>query len=138
MRLSSLFTGLRRQKPPRSEIWPIHNDLVAAETRLRKLRRGFQRVSRRWDRPIKLRKLYRTVTIAAIVATASFALTWYFLTSPWPLIPTVKHLAAFPNCGATRLVGLAPAYMRQPGYWTHNDRDGDGIACEPYRPPLRH
>ncbi len=130
MRLSSLFTGLRRQKPPRPKIWPIHNNLVVAETRLQNLKRGFQRISRRWDRPVKLRKLYRTVTIAAIAATAGFALTWYFLTSPWPLIPTFKHLAAFPNCNAARLVGLAPAYMGQPGYWAHNDRDGDGIACE--------
>jgi hypothetical protein len=138
MRLLSLFTGLRRQKPPRPKIWPIHNNSVAAETRLRKLKRRFQRISRRWDRPIKLRKLYRTVTIAAIAATAGFALTWYFLTSPWPLVPTLKHLAAFPNCDAARLVGLAPAHMGQPGYWVHNDRDGDGIACERYRPPLRH
>jgi hypothetical protein len=135
MRLSSLFTGSRRQEPATPKIWPIHNDPVAAETRLRKLKRGFQRVSRRWDRPIKLRKLYRTLTIAAIIATASFALTWYFLTSPWPLFPTLKHLAAFPNCHAARLVGLAPAYKGQPGYWAHNDRDNDGTACERYRPP---
>jgi Excalibur calcium-binding domain len=138
MRLSSLFTGLRRQKPRRPEISPIHNDLVAAETRLRKLKHDFQRISRRWDRPAELRKFYRTVTIAAIAATAGFALTWYFLTSPWSLVPTLKHLAAFPNCDAARLVGLAPAYKGQPGYWAHNDRDGDGIACERYRPPSRH
>ena len=133
MRLSSLFTGSRRQKPATPKIWPIHNDPVAAETRLRKLKRGFQRVSRRWDRPFRLRRLYRTVAIAAIAITASFALTWYFLTSPWPPIPTLKHVAAFPNCEAARLVGLAPTFKGQPGYWVRNDRDRDGIACEPYR-----
>jgi hypothetical protein len=135
MRLSSLFAQLRRQKPQRPEIWPIHNDSIAAETRLRKLKDGFERVSDRWDRPIKRRKLYRAVMIAAIAATAGIALTWYFLTSPWPLIPTLKHLAAFPGCDAARFVGLAPAYRGQPGYWARHDRDRDGIACEWYRPP---
>ncbi|UVF22038.1 excalibur calcium-binding domain-containing protein [Microvirga terrae] len=43
-----------------------------------------------------------------------------------------KHIAAVPNCSAARLVGLAPAYKGQPGYWPWHDRDGDNWACEPY------
>jgi hypothetical protein len=44
----------------------------------------------------------------------------------------LRHLAAFPNCTAARLVGLAPARPGQPGYWPTHDADGDGIACEPW------
>jgi Excalibur calcium-binding domain len=29
-------------------------------------------------------------------------------------------------------MGRAPAYRGQPEYRSHLDRDGDGIACEPY------
>ena len=45
----------------------------------------------------------------------------------------MKHLTAFPNCGATRAVGLAPAVKGQPGYWRRHDRDRDGVACEVWR-----
>ena len=41
--------------------------------------------------------------------------------------------AAFPNCAAARAAGAAPIMAGQPGYGRHIDRDGDGIACEPYR-----
>ena len=40
---------------------------------------------------------------------------------------------AFPNCAAARAAGAAPIMAGQPGYGPHLDRDGDGIACEPYR-----
>lgn len=36
----------------------------------------------------------------------------------------------YPNCAAARAAGAAPIYRGQPGYGTHLDRDGDGIACE--------
>lgn len=41
---------------------------------------------------------------------------------------------AYPNCAAARAAGDAPVRRGQPGYGAHLDRDGDGIACEPYRP----
>lgn len=31
------------------------------------------------------------------------------------------------------MAGKAPLLAGQPGYAAHLDRDGDGIACEPYR-----
>jgi hypothetical protein len=37
------------------------------------------------------------------------------------------------NCDAARAAGAAPIRRGQPGYGPHLDRDGDGIACEPYR-----
>jgi hypothetical protein len=47
----------------------------------------------------------------------------------------LRHLAAAPNCNAARAADLAPAQRGEPGYWPMNDRDGDGVACEPYRAP---
>jgi hypothetical protein len=39
----------------------------------------------------------------------------------------------YENCAAARAAGAAPIYAGQPGYASHLDRDGDGVACEPYR-----
>jgi hypothetical protein len=125
---------------PKKSLQPdiVHNDIAGAEKRLRKLKRSFSTVSRRWDRPIRLRELYRTVLFAAVVAISTFAVVWYLVSSPWRLVVTLKHLAAFPNCDAAEAVGLAPTRRGQPGYWGHNDADGDGVACEPPKWRLRH
>lgn len=34
---------------------------------------------------------------------------------------------------SARAAGAAPIRIGEPGYGPHLDRDGDGIACEPYR-----
>jgi len=101
MRLKSLITGMR-------PIWRTHEDPDAAK-RLSRLRRGFHTVSRGWDRAIRRRMFYRAAALWLVGAVGAFAVTWYFLNSPWPIVPTLKHLAAFPNCDAARLVGLAPS-----------------------------
>ncbi|RGN75785.1 calcium-binding protein, partial [Bacillus cereus] len=36
----------------------------------------------------------------------------------------------YKNCAAVRTAGKAPLYKGQPGYSSHLDRDGDGVACE--------
>jgi hypothetical protein len=46
---------------------------------------------------------------------------------------TIYASMHIPNCTTARALGLAPAYRGEPGYRAHLDRDGDGIACEPYR-----
>lgn len=38
------------------------------------------------------------------------------------------------GCNSARAAGTAPIYASEPGYRTDMDGDGDGIACEPYRP----
>ncbi|PFK45207.1 excalibur calcium-binding domain-containing protein [Bacillus cereus] len=38
--------------------------------------------------------------------------------------------AYYINCAAVRAAGKAPLHKGQPGYSSHLDRDGDGIACE--------
>lgn len=40
---------------------------------------------------------------------------------------------AYRNCSEARAAGAAPIRRGEPGYGEHLDRDGDGIACEPYR-----
>lgn len=40
---------------------------------------------------------------------------------------------SYRNCKEARAAGAAPIYRGQPGYGSHMDGDGDGIACEPYR-----
>lgn len=39
----------------------------------------------------------------------------------------------FGSCAAARAAGAAPMRRGDPGYSPRLDRDGDGIACEPYR-----
>jgi hypothetical protein len=74
--------------------------------------------------------------IAALAAIVAFAVVWGLGSSPWPVTTTLRHIASAPNCGFARFVGLAPARRGEPGYWKRHDRDGDGIACEPW-PPRR-
>jgi len=37
------------------------------------------------------------------------------------------------RCDDARAAGAAPIRRGQPGYRPELDRDGDGVACEPYR-----
>lgn len=50
-----------------------------------------------------------------------------------PVTAVSSSRGAFRNCAAAREAGAAPLYRGQPGYGAHMDRDGDGVACEPYR-----
>lgn len=36
----------------------------------------------------------------------------------------------YKNCTAARNAGVTPLYASDPGYGSHLDRDGDGVACE--------
>ena len=40
--------------------------------------------------------------------------------------------AYYRYCSDARSAGVAPLYRNQPGYRDALDRDGDGVACEPY------
>jgi hypothetical protein len=52
---------------------------------------------------------------------------------PVPPIPSRTPGRYFRNCTEARAAGAAPLRIGEPGYAPHLDRDGDGIACEPYR-----
>ena len=98
-----------------------------------KLIRRFWVVPGRHYRATELRRFYRSaIVVAPLAAIGGLVLGWASMSIPWPLVPTVKHLAAFPNCDAVRWLGLAPARKGEPSYWSRHDRDQDGIACEPW------
>jgi hypothetical protein len=124
---------IRTRAHKRPVLWPVHSDVAAAETRAHGLRRRFRKISRRWERP-DWRRQWKYPAIAFVGAVLA---TTYLLNSPWPVGLTLRHLVAFTNCDGARTVGLAPARRGEPGYWSHNDADNDGIACEPYRRALR-
>jgi endonuclease YncB( thermonuclease family) len=53
---------------------------------------------------------------------------------PRPTEPaTFATTTSFRSCAEARAAGAAPIYRGQPGYAPRLDRDGDGVACEPYR-----
>ncbi len=47
-----------------------------------------------------------------------------------PVDPSPAEEAYYANCTAARQAGAAPIRRGEPGYGSHLDRDGDGIACE--------
>ncbi|WP_230531352.1 excalibur calcium-binding domain-containing protein [Microvirga roseola] len=103
----------------------------APDRELQSLQRRFRAISCRFYRKAALQRLCRRVRVWALVAVGVLALTGTAMSvSPWPLLATVKHLAAFPTCGIARMMGVAPAYHGRPGYWSHHDRNSNGRACE--------
>lgn len=46
--------------------------------------------------------------------------------------PTTAQDVYYANCDEARAAGDAPLYAGDPGYSSDLDRDGDGVACEPY------
>jgi Excalibur calcium-binding domain len=73
------------------------------------------------------------VGVAAFAALALGALLYPAVQNlRWPLTVALRHVAAAPNCAAARVMGLAPAWRGQPGYYPQHDADRDGIACEPW------
>lgn len=46
--------------------------------------------------------------------------------------PTEDQYVYYDNCDEARAAGAAPLHRGDPGYRSGLDRDGDGMACEPY------
>ncbi len=107
-----------------------------AERRERVLRRRFEAVSSGIERRQRWRaRRKRLLIFLAIAALFAAVVVEAFRRSEWPVLMTLRHIAAFPNCDAARAVGLAPSARGAPGYYRHLDADDDGIACEPFRRP---
>jgi endonuclease YncB( thermonuclease family) len=66
--------------------------------------------------------------IAADKATPDFQCTPAPKPNPHPA--PEQQSAYYENCTAAREAGAAPVYRGDPGYGSHLDRDGDGVACE--------
>ncbi|KIL73734.1 excalibur calcium-binding domain-containing protein [Bacillus badius] len=45
-------------------------------------------------------------------------------------LETQQENVYYKNCAAVRAAGAAPIYRGDPGYGSHLDREGDGVACE--------
>ncbi len=52
---------------------------------------------------------------------------------PTPQSRTTPTGRRYDSCSEVRAAGKAPLRRGQPGYGSHLDRDGDGVACEPTR-----
>lgn len=65
-------------------------------------------------------KLRMTLVLAATAAA-------------WAASVPAAEAQTYPSCAAARAAGAAPLRRGQAGYSTRLDRDGDGVACEPYR-----
>jgi hypothetical protein len=113
----------------------------------------FRRLNRQYRR-YKLREYLRRFGLPALAAATSCAAVWAFLSfeslpgltsiaspevrvwppgSSGPASPPVSVRqggGSFRNCAAARAAGAAPIRRGQPGYASHLDADGDGIACE--------
>ncbi len=68
------------------------------------------------------------VVIGAVAAGVTYG--GLMRLSPWPQGDTLRHVAAAPSCTFANLVGLAPSYRGEPGYYARLDADSDGISCE--------
>lgn len=126
----------------RHSLWgaPKHWDRpgYGRERRTRNLKRRFAAVTAAIERPAQRRWLARQLVFIALVSAVAFVGTYMVMErSPWPPGLTLRHIAAAPNCDAARMTGLAPARRGEPGYYGRHDRDGDGIACEPWHPLTR-
>lgn len=64
------------------------------------------------------------------LVTLSLTVSIYIRTSPYERTDALRHLAALAGCDTAQAMGLAPAAKGQIGYHAHNDKNGDGIACE--------
>ena len=78
------------------------------------------------------RRFHRAARWWILIALGLAILGWGLTrVTQWPLVTSIKHLAAFPACDLAGAAALAPASEGQPGYWRHLDKDADGVACEP-------
>jgi hypothetical protein len=114
--------------------WRVHHGRDP-EKQLRNLHGRFRAISRRLDRTAASRRVGRAarraaIGVALLVIAIGVSSALVMELSPWPVMTTIRHLAAGPNCDAARLVSVAPAVRGQPGYWLRHDADSDGIACE--------
>ena len=50
--------------------------------------------------------------------------------APPPATPDLPAAVYYKSCAAARAAGVTPLHRGDPGYGSHLDRDGDGIACE--------
>lgn len=109
-------SGLAVALPDFSDVY------VDAEARSKALRLGI------WAGEFQMPRDYRAANpVAPPVAQRAVALR------PRRIAAPAVAAAYFKNCAHARAAGAAPLYRGRSGYRPELDRDGDGVACEPYR-----
>ena len=71
-----------------------------------------------------------TTQVADLQAAAQTPAPVQFVDTPPQAEPPQPASVYYQNCTAARQAGVTPLYQGSPGYASHLDRDGDGIACE--------
>jgi hypothetical protein len=102
-------------------------------------RQYWERQRRRYQRQERLRRL-GLPTLAGLGGCVVVWALWAYLSAS--LLPVfevfgstssaaqVRSYGPYSTCAAARAAGAAPLRRGQPGYASHLDADGDGIACE--------
>lgn len=99
--------------------------------RLARIRRRFGNVHHSHNREVAARRLGRHARSSAPLFLIVFGGVFLALTlSPFPPVQSIQHLAAAPGCTTSRAVGLVSVTEGEAGYWSWNDQDSDGLACE--------
>jgi hypothetical protein len=88
-------------------------------------------------RPAEMPTVTTTATVTATLSPAPAETVTKTAEAPEPPPPPPTTTAPAPdvyyeNCDEARAAGDAPLHRGDPGYAPHLDRDGDGVACEPY------
>lgn len=110
---------------------------------MRDERRPYQRPINKWRQPPRRRRAWRTsvrewVIVAAVGFVGLSALTPRLASnsgdgeSAGQPAALLDQSAYYANCDAARASGAAPIEAGEPGYRDKLDRDGDGVACEPF------
>ncbi len=92
-----------------------------------------------WKRHHRRRRQWQFEIAAALVAlTTAVAIKMALLVNERAHTDATHTAASIPNsapgtCAEARSRGVDNARRGEEGYAPHLDRDGDGVACEPYR-----
>jgi Excalibur calcium-binding domain len=84
----------------------------------------------------RVRLYRRLVCLCKVLALIAGGMGIVYLNRPETIqrqIPAPQPMESFASCDASRAAGRAPLRQGEPGYSPRLDRDGDGIACEPWR-----
>lgn len=72
------------------------------------------------------------LAVASVLWDSPASSTWNANTESRALGSVQNNTDYFARCSDARAAGVAPIHAGEPGYRPELDRDGDGIACEPY------
>ena len=66
-------------------------------------------------------RIYARLKVLTLASTCGFTFVTLLHLGPWGPLLALRHIAAFPNCGAAETSDLAPSRAGEPGYWPQHD-----------------